>query len=60
MSRFRQWDKVRKRSGYQFPGVVVSVFMTLSGQERYVVECVVPGVAGILHIFNGDQLEGME
>lgn len=50
-------DKVHKVKGYAWPGVVVSVFKTLSGQRRYVVECTVPEVAGALHIYNGDQLE---
>jgi hypothetical protein len=50
-------DKVRKTSGYQFPGVVVSVFFTRAGAERYVVECTVPECAGMLHIYNGNQLE---
>jgi hypothetical protein len=31
--------------------------MTLGGEVRVVVECVVPEVAGALHIYNPDQLE---
>jgi hypothetical protein len=50
-------DKVRKVKGYSWPGIVVSVFKTLGGQWRYVVECTVPEVAGALHIYNGEQLE---
>lgn len=50
-------DKVRKVKGYSWPGVVVSVFKTLEGKPRYVVECTVPEVAGALHIYNAEQLE---
>ena len=50
-------DKVRKVKGYEWPGIVVSVFKTLGGMPRYVVECTVPEVAGALHIYNGEQLE---
>jgi hypothetical protein len=53
----RVGDRVRKRKGYEWPGIVVSVFDTLAGQKRYVVECTVPEVAGALHIYNADQLE---
>jgi hypothetical protein len=50
-------DKVRKVKGYEWPGIVVSVFQNLKGQDRYVVECTVPEVAGALHIYNREQLE---
>ena len=50
-------DKVQKVRGYKWPGVVVSVFETLAGAQRVVVECTVPEVAGALHIYNADQLE---
>jgi hypothetical protein len=43
-------DEVEKVAGYKRPGVIVSVFTTLAGQERFVVECTVPGVAGALHL----------
>lgn len=49
-------DRVRKVKGYHFPGVVVAVFKTQAQQTRYVVECTVPEVAGILHIYSGEQL----
>jgi hypothetical protein len=49
--------KVRKRDGYEFPGEVRSVFATRAGHVRVVVECTVPEVAGMLHIFNLKQLE---
>ena len=50
-------DAVQKVSGYRWPGVVVSVFETLKGDTRVVVECTVPDVAGALHIYNEGQLE---
>ena len=49
-------DRVEKVSGYKWPGVVVSVFETLAGKTRVVVECTVPEVAGALHIYAPDQL----
>lgn len=59
-SKFNVGDHVVKISGYPFPGVVVSAFLTLSGQWRYVVECVVPEVSGMLHIYNEKQLEFLQ
>ena len=50
-------DKVEKTSGYKWPGVVVSVFDTLSGERRVVVECIVAEIAGALHIYNEKQLK---
>jgi hypothetical protein len=49
-------DKVEKVSGYKWPGVIVSVFETLAGETRVVVECTTPEVAGALHIYNLSQL----
>jgi hypothetical protein len=48
---------VYKKTGYLWPGVVVAVFDTLSGERRFVVECTVDEVAGALHIYSGDQLK---
>ena len=53
---FKVGDLVRKRAGYEYPGIIVSVFRTRAGAVRYV-EADHPGFAGMLHIFNGDQLE---
>lgn len=50
-------DPVKKASGYLWPGVVISRFRTLRGENRYVVECTIPEVAGALHIFSASQLE---
>ena len=54
--RYEVGDRVCKRDGYEFPGVVVAVVEKLDGQIRYVVECTEPAVSGMLHIFNGAQL----
>lgn len=53
---FKVGDKVEKVSGYKWPGVVVSVFDTLAGERRVVVECTVSEVKGALHIYNEQQL----
>jgi len=53
-------DKVEKVSGYKWPGIVVSVFDTLSGERRVVVECTVAEIAGALHIYNEKQLKVVE
>lgn len=51
-------DRVEKVNGYRFPGIVVSKFNKLDGKtERFVVECTAPLVCGMLHIFNGNQLQ---
>lgn len=55
--KFEVGDRVKKAKGYLWPGVVVSRFVTLGGEPRYVVECIVAEVAGALHIFNAEQLE---
>lgn len=49
-------DKVQKVKGYLWPGVIVAIFKTLNGKERYVVECTVPEVRGALHIYSADQI----
>lgn len=51
---------VRKVKGYAYPGVIVSVFQNLKGETRYVVECTVPEVSGMLHIYNREQIEPVE
>lgn len=53
-------DEVEKASGYKWPGVIVAVFPTLSGELRYVVECTAPQVAGALHIYSPKQLTHRE
>ena len=56
MAALEVGQKVKKRSGYEYPGVIVSVFTTRAGAVRYVVEADDPSFAGMLHIFNGEQL----
>ena len=52
--KFKVGDKVYKPKGYKFPGVVVSVFETTSGEIRIVAEL---EDNGMLHIFSESQLE---
>jgi hypothetical protein len=54
---FKLGDLVKKRAGYEYPGVIVSVFTTRAGAVRYVVEADHTAFTGMLHVFNGDQLE---
>ena len=51
---------MQKIKGYRFPGTVVAAFVTLKGRERYVVECSVPEVDGILHIYSAADLESVD
>lgn len=50
-------DRVRKLSGYEWPGVIVADFFTLDCKRRLVVECTAQGVRGALHIYAPEQLE---
>lgn len=52
--KFQIGDKIYKPKGYKFPGTVVSVFKTLSGEIRIVAEL---EDNGMLHIFSESQLE---
>ena len=59
--KFKVGDKVRKVSGYQFLGEVLSVFYTTKKELRLVVEMEVNGESiGLLHIYNEKQLEARE
>lgn len=49
-------DRVEKIKGYKWPGVILASFSTTRGEHRLVVECLVPEVAGALHIFAPEQL----
>lgn len=53
-------DRVKKKSGYPWPGIIVADFRTLSNERRLVVECTVPEVRGALHIYSPEQLERVE
>ena len=52
--KFEIGDMVYKPKGYKFPGIVVSNFITTSGEKRIVAE--LEG-NGMLHIFSESQLE---
>ena len=53
-------DRVQKATDYRWPGIVVSVFTTLAGKTRLVVECTDAEVAGALHIYSPEQLVAAE
>jgi hypothetical protein len=53
---FHVGESVVKKTGYEYPGEIRAAFQNKNGDWRYVVECTVPEVAGMLHIFNGTQL----
>ena len=50
-------EKVQRCHGYKYPGIIVSVFLTLDGKVRYVVEADHPDFRGMLHIFSDADLE---
>ena len=60
MRQFKVGDRVKKITGYRWPGVIVSIFNTTKGEKRIVVECTVPEVLGALHIYNESQLDWIE
>jgi hypothetical protein len=53
---FKPGDRVEKIKGYKWPGVILASFSTTHGEHRLVVECLVPEVAGALHIYAPEQL----
>ena len=53
---FKRGDRVNKKSGYTFPGVIVSIFPTTAGLPRAVVEATGEEYRGMLHIFSLEQL----
>jgi len=54
---FKIGDKVQKRKGYRFPGVIIGHFQKLDGSIRYAVECVAHEAEGIIHIYSTKDLE---
>lgn len=54
---FKPGDRVEKIKGYKWPGVVLASFSTTRNEHRLVVECLVPEVAGALHIYAPEQLK---
>jgi hypothetical protein len=55
--KFDVLQEVQKSKGYKYPGIIVSVFETLSGKIRYVVEADHRDFRGMLHIFSDSDLE---
>jgi hypothetical protein len=55
--KFNVGDRVDKIVGYKFPGTVVSIFETLTGKVRIVVEM---DEFHVLHIFSEDGLTMLE
>ena len=56
--KFKVGDPVRKPEGYNYePAVIVAAFHNLKNEERYVAEITEGQCAGMLHVFNGKQLE---
>lgn len=53
---FKVGDTVEKVQGYMFPGEIVSLFTTTTGEERCVVELQAEGAGALLHIFNLGQI----
>lgn len=50
-------DKIKKKNGYAFDGVIVSIFENLAGETRIVAELTTANGLGMLHIFSPSQLE---
>ena len=56
MPKFKIGDKVTKSKGYKFPWQIVSVYLTIKWEIRYVVEATGEDYLGMQHIFNEEQL----
>jgi hypothetical protein len=55
-SKFKLGDRVQKRGGDEYPGLIVSVFTNRAGAICYVVE-LDPLFSGTMHIFSEEELE---
>jgi hypothetical protein len=55
-SKFKLGDRVRKRGGDEYPGLIVSVFTSSAGRTCYVVE-VDPPFSEAFHVLEEEQLE---
>ena len=55
-SKFKLGDRVQKRDGNEYPGIVISVFVNRAGAICYVVE-LDPLFSGTMHIFTEEELE---
>lgn len=59
--KFEIRDRVRKISGYSYePAMIVAAFKNTKGEERFVAEITEGQCAGMLHVFNGGQLEHVD
>jgi len=59
--KFQLRDRVRKPKGYNYePAIIVAAFTNTKGEERYVAEITEGQCAGMLHVFNADQLEHVD
>jgi hypothetical protein len=54
---FHLYQRVRKKIGYKYPGIIVSIFRTTKGHVRFVVEADHFDFEGMLHIYSGAQIE---
>lgn len=54
---FNRGDRVRKSTGFRFPGVVDGCVQNQAGEWRVVVEARHEEFKGMLHIYNPAQLE---
>jgi hypothetical protein len=57
MNAIKEGDRVKKIKGFQFPGIIVCMFKTTSGQLRCVVEAEHNDFKVMLHIYNPEQLK---
>jgi hypothetical protein len=55
---FRVGDKVKKKTGFHFPGVVLAVFGNTEKTIVFIaVECVAPQCKGMTQIYRQEELE---
>lgn len=52
-------QRVKKKSGYAFPGIIIGVAEKTTGKILYLVECTADGAQGMCHIFSFDNLEAV-
>jgi heat shock protein HspQ len=57
VAKWKIGQKVQKKKGYQFPGVIVAIFNTTTNKNRYVVEADSEDFKGMCHIFAEQDLK---